>query len=377
MHQESPPRTILTVNPGSTSTKLSLFEDDHCVSSYEVVHAPKSALRGVALDREVDSYVESIEQFLLACGGAKPDAVVGRGGFLNREQARVESGVYEVAARVNGQVIVHQDIVRGVRDLAEMDHPSNLGIPIAARLAQRFQCPAFTVDPVVSDDFEPVARYSGYASIERKSVAHVLSIRAMARKAAAQLERAFEQCSFVVVHMGGGITVAAVREGRMVDNSLALLGEGPFTPQRAGSLPQKALIDLCYSGRFTKEQLFRELTKHAGLASYLGDDDMVAIEQRIAEGDRDAELAVDAMVYQIAKEVGAMCVAAGREVHAVVISGGLAKSQRIVDRLKSHTDHLAPIIVFPENVEMEAMAKGALNVLRGEQPVKHYCLQSQ
>jgi len=373
-HSNSAPSKILTVNPGATGTKLALFENDRCVQNRELEYNHKPGLRGAAFDQEVDRYVEKIQEFLAQCGDVQPDAVVGRGGFLNRENTRVESGVYEVAACVDGKVTVRPDIVEGVRDYAEMDHISNLGIPIAARTAEQLGCPAFSVDPVVADDFEPVARYSGYKPIERRSVAHVLSVRASARKAARQLKRPFEQCRFVVVHMSDGITVAAICDGKMVDNSPALLGEGPFTPLRAGSLPQKGLIDLCFSGQFTKTELFEELTKNAGLKSYLGEDDIAQIERRIAEDDAETIQAIDAMVYQIAKEVGAMYIAAGSDVHAIVVSGELAGSNEIVDRLKLRTFGLAEAIVFPNNVEMEAMARGALRALRGEQKVKQYQL---
>ena len=363
---------ILAINPGSTSTKLALFAGEECLREYEVPYPHKSGLQGEAFDREISRYVEAIKCFLAECGGIVPDAVVGRGGFLNRKPARVETGVYEVASCRDGKVAVHEDIVRGVCEFAEMDHASNLGIPIAARLARELNCPAFTVDPVVADDFEPVARLSGYAPIERRSVAHVLSIRAVARKAAAEIPRPLEKCSLVVAHLGGGITIAAVRGGRIIDNSIALLGEGPFTPQRAGTLPQQPLIDLCYSGRFSKEELLRELTKRAGLMSYLGEDRLPEVERRIAGGDSQAELALDAMAYQIAKEIGAMSIAVGGDAEAIVISGGMARSKMLVDKIKARVARLAPVVVFPQSVEMEAMARGALGVLRGQQEAKQY-----
>ena len=364
---------VLTVNPGSTSTKLALFENRQCLKNFEVARPHKSGLTGKAMDDEVDLYVEQIKGFMQ--GDHPPlDAVVGRGGFLNRENQRIKGGVYRICTVEDGAVHEEEDIIKAVRDCAEMDHASNLGIPIAARLAQHFKVPAFSVDPVVSDDLQEDARYSGYASIERKSTGHILSIRASARKAAASIGRPFEKSGFLVVHIGGGISVAAVRNGEIIDNTIALLGEGPFTPQRAGTLPQNELIDLCFDGAFDRKSLKIELTSRAGLISYIGEDSMPKIEQRILDGDEEAEKAVNAMTYQIAKEIGAMSIAIGGPVDAIVLTGGLARSDRIVGKLKKSVGHLAQMIVFRDNMEMEAMAAGALNVLRGEDEPRRYTL---
>lgn len=381
--KESPPmptevRTvyrILTVNPGSTSTKLALFENRNCVKNFEVAKPHQSGLSGEAMDVAVEEYVEQIKEEFLKDGSIKLDAVVGRGGFLNRENQRIEGGVYQVCSVENGEVREEADIIKAVRDHAEMDHASNLGIPIAARLAHLFKIPAFSVDPVVADDLQEEARYSGYAPIERKSTGHILSIRASARKAAASIGRPFDKSSFLLVHLGGGISVAAVKNRRIVDNTIALLGEGPFTPQRAGTLPQNELIDLCYGGAFERRELKVELTKRAGLISYIGEDSMPEIEQRILDGDEAAEKAVSAMAYQIAKEIGAMSIAIGGPVDAIVLTGGLARSARIVNEIKKRVGHLAQMIIFKEGIEMEAMAAGALPVLRGEREPKHYTLK--
>ncbi|MBU1695271.1 MAG: butyrate kinase, partial [Verrucomicrobia bacterium] len=256
----------------------------------------------------------------------------------------------------------------------EMDHASNLGIPMAARLAREFGVPAFTVDPVVTDEFDPLAQFSGYAPITRKSTAHVLSVRALASKAAEAIGRPLEEISLVVAHLGGGITIAAVRNGRIVDNNIALLGGGPFTPQRAGALPTRELVELCYNGKFSKEELFVELTKRGGLVSYLNTSDVEKIQARIAKGDTRAQIVIEAMAYQIAKEIGAMYVAAGSDVEALVLSGGLARSELVVGFIKQRVGHLAPVMVYPENLEMAAMAAGAFKVLSGQAKAKKYTL---
>lgn len=365
---------ILVINPGSTSTKLALFENTSCLQNFEVPHKHKTGLRGDAMDAEAELYVRQIKEFLGANTDKKLDAVVGRGGFLNRQGQRISSGVYRVCGVVNSKFRVEQDIISGVRDYAELDHASNLGIPIAARLAREYFIPAFSVDPVVADEFQPEARYSGYAPIERRNVGHVLSIRAAARKAAETVGLPFDKSSFVVAHLGGGISIAAVKHGRIIDNAMALLGEGPFTPQRAGTLPQKELIDLCFSGKFTKVELETELTKRAGLISYLNEDSLLKIEERIAHGDKAAEQAVDAMTYRISKEIGAMNIVLGNAPNAIVFAGGMARSEMVTGKISKRVGNLAQIIIFKQNLEMEALATGALNVLLGHEEALKYKL---
>ena len=249
-----------------------------------------------------------------------PDAVVGRGGFIDRSRQRLTSGVYRVAVVRNGRAEICEDIYRGVTEAPEMDHASNYGIPVAARVALAYNIPAFTVDPVVVDDFQELARFSGYASVERRSLGHVLSVRAMGRKAAAQLGKDFYHMKMVAVHLGGGISGGGVAGRADCGCATTRCWEAdPFSPQRVGSLPMRDLIDLCYSGKFTKQELQIELTKRGGLISYLGEDDFPHIEARIAQGDKRAEMVVQAMAYQVAKEIGAMAIAAGGKVDAVVI----------------------------------------------------------
>ncbi|MDD4870928.1 MAG: butyrate kinase [Kiritimatiellae bacterium] len=368
----NPTFTILAINPGSTSTKLALFENATCLQDFEVPHKHKAGLHGKTMDSEVELYAKQIKEFLGKHINKKIDAIVGRGGFLNRQGQRISSGAYKICTVVNKKIKVEHDIISGVRDYAEMDHASNLGIPIAARLAKEYMVPAYSVDPVVVDEFQTEARYSGYAPIERRNVGHVLSIRAAARKAAETVGLPFDKSSFVVAHLGGGISVAAVKHGKIIDSTIALLGEGPFTPQRAGTLPQKDLIDLCYSGKFTREELNTELTKNAGLISYLNEDSLLKIEERIANGDTRAEEAVDAMTYRIAKEIGAMNIVLGNAANAIVLAGGIARSELVAGKITKRVGNLAQIIIFKQNLEMEALATGALHVLLGqEEPLKY------
>jgi len=199
---------ILTINPGSTSTKLALFNNEKCITNFEVEKTTKSGLRGEQLDHEIADYVSQIKTLLADYKTFKLDAIVGRGGFLKRDKQQIEGGVYKVAWLENNQIVLNKDIIASVRDFPEMEHASNLGIPIAASLAQEYKVPAFTVDPVVADEFCPEAQYSGHQEITRKSTSHVLSVRALARKAAKELDQPFHEINLVVAHMGGGITIA-------------------------------------------------------------------------------------------------------------------------------------------------------------------------
>jgi butyrate kinase len=276
---------------------------------------------------------------------------------------------------VNGQARVCEDLEHAMLNHCELDHASNLGIPIAARLAVCYNVPAFSVDPVVSDDFCEEARFSGYAPIERRSIAHALSVKRLAIKAARQLERPVEELNLVVVHLGGGITVAAVKGGRLIDNNIALLGSGPFTPQRVGSLPMKALIDLCYGGRFTRQELETELTRNGGWKSYLGTDSGLELERRLAAGDPKTRQVLEAMAYQIAKEIGAMAIAAGLPLDALVFSGGLTRFTPLLDMILRRAGPLcATRFFYPDSVEMEAMAGGVLAVLEGKTQARRFQL---
>ena len=365
------PFRVLVVNPGSTSMKAAVFENDRRLHSVEtpcdvlVTATPAQRRRQV---REL----ARLALGLLEDSGETVDAVAARGGFLPRPDEKLPAGTYLLAERRAGRAVVDETMVRAILDHPEKPHASNLGIPVAAILARRLNVPAFVVDPVVVDEFAPEAEVSGYAPIVRRSTSHALNVRAAARAAAEAIGRDVESIDLVVAHLGGGITVAAVRAGRMIDNNIALLGGGPFTPQRAGQLPLDELIDLCYSRRFTRAELVEELTKRGGLRSYLDEDRLDAIEQRIERGDAAARRVVEAMVYQIAKEIGAAFVAVGGRAEAIVLTGGLARSRRICTALRRRVGELAPVVVLPGSLESAALAAGAVAVLSGRQKPRRY-----
>ncbi len=365
---------ILSINPGSTSTKLGLFNGSETIAEYEVVRQAKIGLRGVDFMNEVEDYIDEIKTFLDQHSEIKLDAIVGVGGFINREKNSLEGGAYSIAEIIDGNIVINEDLVKSVSDFPDMDHPSNYGIPMAAEMAKMLKIPAYMVDAVVADDFEDVARISGYKGIEQRSTSHFLSQKAMANKAAEIQGRPYDQVGYVCVHMGTGITIGAYRNGKIVDNTIALLGEGPFTPQRTGQLPLKELIELCYSGKFSQKELFAQFSKKGGLMSYFGTESVPDILEMIDNGNEEAKLILDAMIYQISKSIGAMFIAVGRKVDGIVFAGGMVRSKYIMDRLKKYIGHLAQVISFENTTEMEAMAKGALKVLNGVEKAKIYSL---
>ena len=357
---------ILVVNPGSTSLKLALYNDTSPLQEHEAPLSIPSLNSPETTEEQVNAVVQKVLHKLEDWGEEAVHAIGARGGFAPRPQGKLQGGTYVIAEKTGGKVRVDRQLVRGIVERPEKMHASNIGIPVAAELAERLGVPAYTVDPVIVDEFIPEAEISGFKPVRRVSTSHALSVRAAARRAAEQIGRPFEDVNLVVAHLGGGITVAALRGGRMIDNNIALLGEGPFTPQRAGTLPLDGIIELCCSGEYSREELVEQLTRKGGLVSYLGEYRMEIIEQRVADGDEEARLVVDAMVYRIVKEIGAMFAVLEADVEAVVLTGGLVRSPLIFKALRRRVARLAPVIVYQESLEMEALASGVYGVLSGQ-----------
>ena len=357
---------ILTINPGSTSTKIALFENENRVFEEVLRHRPEeiSRFKGT-LDQyqwRKDVVLKALKRHGVDLGIL--DAVVGRGGLL----PPLESGTY----RVNQEML---DYLRNPN--RERTHPSDLGAMIAYEIASPLGIPAFIVDPVSVDEFDPLARISGLPEIERKSLSHALNLKAMARRAAKDLGREYHEVNLVVTHMGGGISVSAHRKGRMIDVNQALDGTGPFSPERAGGLPVGDVLRLAYSGKYTYEQLFRRITKEGGLLAHLGTNDAREVERRIEAGDRKAALVYEAMAYQIAKEIGGMATTLKGDVDAVVLTGGLAHSKMLVGWIKERTEWIAPVLVYPGEDELLSMAQGALRVLTGKEAAKEFSIAAR
>lgn len=347
---------LLIVNAGSTSTKLGIFESQ-TFSHREVMRhsaAELAACGDVAgqLNMRSEAAMSWFRGRVQSC-----DAVVAAGGLFRP----LEGGTY----RVNDAM--RADARAGARGA----HASNLGCLIADSLASAYHCDAFVVDPVSVDEFEPVARYSGHPLIVRSSLSHALNIHAAARRAARDLHIPLELSSFVVAHMGGGISVAPVRGGRIIDVNDAA-SDGPFSPERSGGLPLQEFIGICLSGKFPEEELRRMVMGAGGLVAYTGTNSSVEVEKRIAAGDVPAAEVYGAMGYQIAKEIGAMATVLGGMVDGIVLTGGLSSSDMLTRWISDRIRTIAKILVYTDDMEMEALAGGALRVLSGEENIKDY-----
>ncbi len=351
---------LLVMNPGSTTTRLAVFEDEEERYGTLLEHSKEQldALGGILA--ELPLRRAAIEVALADAGllDVLYDAVVARGGMLRP----VASGTYAINAT----------LLADSADMRSREHAANLGAPLAEGFARRYQVPAFVVDPVSVDEFEPLARVSGLPGIERRSLSHALNLKAAARRAAGNLGRPYAETDLIVVHMGGGISVSAHRKGRMVDVNQALDGTGPFSPERAGGLPVGDVMRMAYSGQYSYADMFSMVTRHGGLLAHLGTNDARAVERRIAGGDLHARTIYEAMAYQVAKEIGLMATVLRGEVDAIVLTGGLAHSEMLVGWVRERVRWIAPLLVFPGESEMLALAQGALRVLHGEEEAREY-----
>ncbi len=351
---------FLVINPGSTSTKIGVFEND-CMVFEEVVRHSKAEIAKYASIADQKEMRATLIVDLLSKRGYEIkdfDSIVGRGGLVEP----IDSGVYEV----------NDKMIFDLENSGAASHASSLGGIIAAEMAKSISVPAFVVDPVVVDEMDPYAKLSGMPGIERKSVFHALNQKAVARRCAKDIGRPYEDCRFIVAHMGGGITVGAHRYGRVIDVNDGLSGEGPFTPERTGAIPAGSIIRMCFSGVYTEKDMMDKVTRAGGMSAYLGTHDLRACERLIKEGDDFATLVLESMAYQVCKEIGAMFAVLEGRADAIVLTGGLAYSTRFTGSIKNRVDTIAPVKVYPGEDELKALAEGALRVLRGEEKVKEY-----
>lgn len=350
---------ILVINPGATSTKFAVYDDKTVLMRQTVEHATADL---VEFDHVFDQYHFRLEIILAALQAAaiplsSLTAVVGRGGLLKP----LHGGTYAVNA----------NMVEDMRTAVMGEHASNLGSVISDELAHRLGIPAFIVDPVSVDEMEAVARISGMADLPRISLSHALNMKAVARKASRELGKRYEELNLILVHLGTGVSVSAHKQGRMVDvnNSRE---EGPFSPDRCGGLPVYSLVNLCYSGKYTLKEMKEKLMGKGGLYSYFGTRDTREVEKLADEGNAQAAVALDAMAYQVAKEIGAMATVLSGEVDQIVLTGGMAHSERITAAIKHRVQFIAPIMVIPGEEELESLAYGCLRVLNGEEVAQIY-----
>uniref|UniRef100_A0A7C4Y135 Probable butyrate kinase n=1 Tax=Caldisericum exile TaxID=693075 RepID=A0A7C4Y135_9BACT len=352
---------VLVINPGSTSTKIAVFEDRVPVFIESVRHNKEVLSRFNSVLEQLDFRKERIISVLKSHGFelSQFDAVIGRGGIVKP----IEAGTY----------VVNETLINDLKFYSrEQEHPSTLGGIIAYEIGRDAQKPAFIADPVCVDEFEDIARISGLKEIKRKSLLHTLNIRASLFRYAENIGKKVEDLNVIVAHLGGGITVAAVKNGRIVDVNNANEG-GPFSPERAGGLPSIDVVNMCYSGQYTRDDLLKLFTKEGGVYSYLGTNNIQEVIERINRGDKFATEVFDAMCYQISKEIGAMATVLKGKVEAIIITGGVAFNEEVIDEIAKRVNFIAKIVTYPGEFEMEALAYAALRVLKGEEVAKIYC----
>ena len=350
---------ILVINPGSTSTKVAVYKDERPVLLRNIRHTAEELQQYPTSFDQLPLRQSKIVQTLEEEGiPFKFDAIVGRGGLTHP----IPAGVY----RVNEQML-HDTRT------AERQHVCNLGCHIAAALAAELDnCSAFIADPVIVDEMCPEARICGSPSMKRSSVWHALNQRATARRHALAIGRRYEELDLIVAHLGGGITIGVHHQGRTIDVNNGLDGEGPFSPERAGTLPSADLIRMCFSGQYSEEELLRRVAGKAGLVAWLGTSDTREILDRIEAGDEKAKLIMDAMIYHIAKGIAAQAAVLCGRYDAILITGGLAHADYITSRLRERVSFIAPVHIYPGENEMEALAENALAVLRNQREVLEY-----
>jgi butyrate kinase len=355
------PYKIFTVNPGSTSTKIALFNNNEMVFSKNVIHDTAQLAFFKELSEQMpyrkETILNTIKEFGISLEGA--NAFVGRGGGL----LSMEGGTYAI------DELILDHARRGENGVI---HPANLGSQLAHEFKQEYGGSAFVVNPPDVDEFQDIARITGIKEITRTSHLHALNQKETAIRHAASINKNYEDINLVVAHIGGGISVAAHRKGKMIDGNDNVGGDGPMAPTRTSSLPTADLVRLCFSGKYTEKELLERCMKNGGFVDLLGTADALEIIKRIENGDKYAELVYNAMIYQIIKAIGAMAAALEGKVDGILLGGGLVNDKNLVAKITSTCSFIAPVTAYPGEFEMEAMAAGALRVLRGEEAVKKY-----
>ncbi len=350
---------ILAVDPGSTSTKIGVLTNGK-IHKTTIEHKRELLNHFGHIMNQKDMRFKTVKRFLKKNGydKIKFDAIAGRGGLIKP----IESGVYEV------NHIMLQDLKKGINGY----HASNLGGILAYEFAKLFHCHAFIIDPVVVDEMENVAKISGFKDIERKSIFHALNQKSTARKAAEKLGKRYDDVNLIVAHMGGGVSIGAHQQGKVVDVNNALDGDGPFAMERTGSLPVGDLIRLIENKKYTTAELLGIFSKKGGVYSYLNSVNMVEIEKKISNGDNYSKLIIDGLIYQIAKEIGSLAAAIDGKVDAIVLTGGLAKSKFITTNIEKKVKFISTVMVFGGEFELEALIESSKKAIMGVEKIKEY-----
>ncbi|HVN59546.1 MAG TPA: butyrate kinase [Bacteroidales bacterium] len=356
-----PSRLILAINPGSTSTKFALFEETELLFEKNLKHTP---LELIGFQHITDQFsyrkqliIKELQERNVDFAGIA--AVVGRGGLVKS----IESGVYRV----------NEEMKKDLREGKRGEHASNLGGLIAEDIAANLPSAiALIVDPVVVDELQPEARLSGHPLLERQSIFHALNQKAVARAYASSLGKKYEEMNLIVAHLGGGISIGAHKQGRVVDVNNALSGEGPFSPERSGGLPSLQLVELCFGGKYTFREIKSMLVGKGGMVAYLGTNDFREVSNRAASGDREAALVKDAAMYQVAKEIGAMATVLEGRIDAIILTGGIAHEKEAMNYLMSRIGFLSKVVLYPGEDEMRALAFNGIRALNGETEIREY-----
>ena len=353
---------ILTINPGSTSTKIAVFNNEELEFEKTLRHSSDEIGKYKRISEQFEFRKKVIEDALNECGIKISDlsAIVGRGGLLKP----IEGGTY----------LIDESMVEDLKVGVLGEHASNLGGLIAKEIGDTVNIPSYIVDPVVVDELEAVARISGIPEIDRKSIFHALNQKAIARRAAKELDKEYKECNFIVAHMGGGISVGAHKKGKVIDVANALDGEGPFSPERSGGLPVGDLIKMCFSGKYTQDEIKKRVKGNGGLVGYLNTNDGRVVEEKILDGDENAKLIYEAMAYQVSKEIGSCSAVLKGKVDAILLTGGIAYSKLFTSMIEERVNFIADVKVYPGEDEMIALAQGALRVLSKEEEAKTYGL---
>lgn len=350
---------ILAINPGSTSTKVAIYEGGENRFQKNLSHSNEELAVFSKVSEQFDYRKNAIMEWLkeIEIGHSELIAVVGRGGLLRS----MPSGTYYVSD------IMKEDLRKGIQG----EHASNLGGLIAAAIAEAEGIQAFIVDPVAVDEFDDLARISGLPELPRISLVHALNTRAVALRVSKQMNKRLDEVNFIVAHLGGGMTIAPIERGRIIDANNANEG-GPLSPERCGGIPVGDLVKLAYSGKYTLAELKKQMVGNGGLVGYLGTNDAREVQKRIDQGDKKAEMIFNAMGYQIGKEIGACAAVLRGKVDSIILTGGIAYSTPLMDYIKEMIGFIAPVIVMPGEDEMQSLAEGALRVITGEEKAKVY-----
>lgn len=350
----------LIINPGSTSTKIGVFEDEVLLFEETLRHSTEEIGRYASIVDQKDFRKDIITNLLKSKDFdiKSLDVVVGRGGMLKP----IPGGTYAVTEGLLA------DLKAGVQG----QHASNLGGILAKEIADSIGVPSYIVDPVVVDELMPIARYSGVPELPRVSIFHALNQKAVAKRYAKEAGKPYESLRLIVVHMGGGVSVGAHENGRVVDVFNALDGDGAFSPERAGGVPSGALIKMCFSGKYSEKEVYGKVVGKGGFNAYLGTNDMRDVTKRANEGDEKAAEAKQAFLLQVSKDIGSMACVLNGKVDRIIVTGGIAYGADVVDALKERAEWIAPFTVYPGEDELLALAQGAIRVLTGEEEAKGY-----